>query len=246
MTLTPAEAAKIVNLAAWKKVEELEATNVKLRIEMTKKEMEHGTQIARERREHHERRDQIDQLNKINSQNTTRIEALTKEKEELLDQVEELDHQLEVSQYGLGDVQSRLNVTNERIEYLNGQIVEERVRVNKAIELTRLYIQFYQAKDKVKALKDCQTSAIVCSRIICGLIGALFGLIGLVFGLLAGGEIAGLGSHILNASKVRGFERERKRLSERITELQARLAIRFIPSEIYNSYWRVINPLCNP
>ena len=58
-------------------------------------------------------------------------------------------------------------------------------------------------------------------------------------GLIAGGELTGMTTHILNASTIRGSEKERKRLHGRISQIHTQLAIGPIPSHLYDSFWKL-------
>jgi len=236
------EAALELSRHFQNRAEELEMVEVILRTQIARNAIRHDHILFQAQRAN---RILQDQLNGINHQNNGRIAELeeqlvheTEEREQLKDLIDDLEHQLEVNQNGAGDVQHRLDATNERIQRLNEQIVQERVRVNKAVELSYLYLRFYGAKGKVKALKDCQTGLIVWGKIIGALLGALFGPISLFFGLLTGGEITSAALHILNAPKVRSLESLRKRLCSDISEIHQRLAVGAIHSELYGSFWR--------
>jgi len=226
------------------KMEELEQETVDLRVEAAKKTFEQDKLIFNARLVNGQMQGQLDGLNQLNDQNQAEIAALNTKlrqaaqlKDDLLNRIDDLEHEEDVNGNALQDHQNRLLAVNQRMDDLNDKIVDERLKIRKAIELSGIYIDFYQAKEEVKQIRDFQTALTIIARIVGVIVGIFGGFATLFFGCIAAGEFMGLTTHILQARAIRSLERKRKELRDDLFQINTQLALGPPPLFLSNNFW---------
>ena len=216
--------------------ERLRVEQLDLRMQKSQQSLEHAKQLFVARQVNEKVTLQLNQEHQLVSAQTqtiTHLESqlrdLNKEKEALLEQLDQKVDQLEQQGHHGNDLQKELDSANQRVETIEKQLADARISANQTLELCSHYNRFFQIVNRANELNGKSPTQ--------GLGMGVGALVGGAPGAIIGNEVSGLVTFFTSCTELKRLSAERTKVVAQIYKLHFDLKIQIPEIDFHVSFW---------